>query len=213
MCSFVSGCFHLACCFQDTSTWKCVSLLPFLWQNNIPLGGLIHLSTDTWVVSPFRLRGIVLLITRVWKCLFASLPSVLLVMYLGLELLDYKVVPCFFEAFNWCFLIRLKGHGQTGNTMLGNFQQVLSSNHCPASLPANHMHFTCCPNCFCLYVLSHVWLCDPMDCSLPGTCVHGILQARILEWVAVSSSRGSPWPRDWNWVSCIAGRFFTILSF
>ena len=94
-----------------------------------------------------------LLKTRVWKCLFASLPSVILVMYLGLKLLDYKVVPCFFEAFNWYFLIRLKGHGQTGNTMLGNFQQVLSSNHCPASLPANHMHFTCCPNCFCLVCL------------------------------------------------------------
>ena len=35
-------------------------------------------------------------------------------------------------------------------------------------------------------------LCDPMDCSLPGSSVHGILQARILEWVAISSSRGSP---------------------
>ena len=39
-------------------------------------------------------------------------------------------------------------------------------------------------------------LCDPMDCSPPGSCVHGILQARILEWVAVSSSRGSSPPRD-----------------
>ena len=39
-------------------------------------------------------------------------------------------------------------------------------------------------------------LCNPMDCSLPGSSVHGILQARILEWVAVSSSRGSSQPRD-----------------
>ena len=39
-------------------------------------------------------------------------------------------------------------------------------------------------------------LCDPMDCSLPGSSVHGILQARILEWVAISSSRGSSQPRD-----------------
>ena len=38
-------------------------------------------------------------------------------------------------------------------------------------------------------------LCDPMDCSPPGSCVHGILQARILEWVAISSSRGTSWPR------------------
>ena len=39
-------------------------------------------------------------------------------------------------------------------------------------------------------------LCDPMDCSLPGSSVHGVLQARILEWVAISSSRESSWPRD-----------------
>ena len=53
-------------------------------------------------------------------------------------------------------------------------------------------------------------LCDPMDCSPPGSSVHGILQARILEWVAISFSRGSSWLRDWTQVSCIAGRFFTI---
>ena len=51
--------------------------------------------------------------------------------------------------------------------------------------------------------------CDPMDCSLPGSSVHGILQARILEWVSISFSRGSSQPRNWTWVSCIAGRFFT----
>ena len=39
--------------------------------------------------------------------------------------------------------------------------------------------------------LSHVRLCDPMDCSLPGSSVHGIFQARVLEWVAISFSRGS----------------------
>ena len=52
-------------------------------------------------------------------------------------------------------------------------------------------------------------LCDPMDYSTPGSSVHGILQARILEWVAVSSSRGSSQPRDQTCVSCIVGRFFT----
>ena len=51
--------------------------------------------------------------------------------------------------------------------------------------------------------------CDPMDCSLPGSSVHGISQARILEWVAISLSRGSPQPRNQTWVSCIAGGFFT----
>ena len=53
-------------------------------------------------------------------------------------------------------------------------------------------------------------LCDPMDCSLPGSSVHGIFQARILEWVAISFSRGSSWPRDWTQVSRIVGRCFTI---
>ena len=52
--------------------------------------------------------------------------------------------------------------------------------------------------------------CDPMDCSLPGSSVHGILQARILEWVAVSFSRGSSGPRDRTRASCIAGSLFTI---
>ena len=53
-------------------------------------------------------------------------------------------------------------------------------------------------------------LCDPMDCSLPGSSVQGISQARILEWVAISFSRGSSWSRDQTWVSCIAGRVFTV---
>ena len=53
-------------------------------------------------------------------------------------------------------------------------------------------------------------LCDPMDCSPPGSSVHGILQARTEEWVAISFSRGSSWPRDQTWVSCVAGKFFTV---
>ena len=53
-------------------------------------------------------------------------------------------------------------------------------------------------------------LCDPMDCSLPGSSVHGILQVRISEWVSISFSRRSFWPWDWTQVACIAGRFFTI---
>ena len=52
--------------------------------------------------------------------------------------------------------------------------------------------------------------CDPLDCSLPGSSVHGILQARILEWVAISFSRGSSQPRDQTPVFYIAGRLFTV---
>ena len=55
-------------------------------------------------------------------------------------------------------------------------------------------------------------LCNPIDCSLPGSSVHGIPQARILEWVAIPFSWGFSQPRDQTWVSCIAGRFFKCLS-
>ena len=48
-----------------------------------------------------------------------------------------------------------------------------------------------------------------MDCSPPGSFVHGILQAKILEWISISFYRGSSWPRDRTYVSCVAGRFFT----
>ena len=53
-------------------------------------------------------------------------------------------------------------------------------------------------------------LCDPMDYTQPGFLVHRILQARTLEWVPISFSRGSSQPRDQTWISCITGRFSTI---
>ena len=64
-----------------------------------------------------------------------------------------------------------------------------------------------------LVAQSCLTLCDPMDCSPPGFSVHlcpGILQARILEWVAIRFSWETPQSRDWTLVSCIAGRFFTV---
>ena len=53
-------------------------------------------------------------------------------------------------------------------------------------------------------------LCNPVDCSPPGSSVHGILQARILEWSTIPFSRGSSQPRDQTCVSGIAGEFFTL---
>ena len=53
-------------------------------------------------------------------------------------------------------------------------------------------------------------LCDHMDCSLSGSSVHGIFQARVLEWIAISFSRVSSWPRNRTQVSPIAGRLFTV---
>ena len=60
-----------------------------------------------------------------------------------------------------------------------------------------------------LVAQSCLTLCGgPMDCSLPGSSIHGIFQAEMLEWVAIPFSRGSSPPKDQTWVSCIAGRFF-----
>ena len=55
-------------------------------------------------------------------------------------------------------------------------------------------------------------LCDPMDCSLPGSSVYGILQARILEWVAIPFSRGSSQLSNRTQVSRVTGRFFTVVA-
>ena len=71
------------------------------------------------------------------------------------------------------------------------FTQLLSSNVCVKVTQS-------CPT-----------LCNPMDYSLPGSSVYGILRARILEWVAIPFSRGYSQPRDQTRVFCIASRFFT----
>ena len=88
--------------------------------------------------------------------------------------------------------------------------------------------WVCVCVCVCVYVCVYVCvsacsatqscltLCDPMDCSLPGSSIHGILQARILEWGAISYSRGSSQSRDWTHVSCIlciGSRFLTPLLY
>ena len=61
-----------------------------------------------------------------------------------------------------------------------------------------------------LVTQSCLTLSYPMNWDSPGSSIHGIIQARILEWVAISFSRGSSWPRDGTQVFCIAGRLFTV---
>ena len=58
--------------------------------------------------------------------------------------------------------------------------------------------------CVCVHAQLCPTLCDPMDCSPLGSSVHDIFQARILEWVAISISRGSSRPRNWTHVSCFS---------
>ena len=103
-------------------------------------------------------------------------------------------------------------------------QQKLTQ-HCKATIPhflknclsehkGRHSHRKFCGSSNLLHATCYAQPCltlwNPRDCSPPGFSVHGILQTRILGWVAVLFSRGSSWPRVWTWVSCIAGRFFTI---
>ena len=80
--------------------------------------------------------------------------------------------------------------------------------------PSREWHFISSffSQCFAVLIQSCLSLCDPMDCNLPGSSVHGIFQARILEWVAISFSRGPSQPKDQTYISCsltLAGRFFT----
>ena len=64
--------------------------------------------------------------------------------------------------------------------------------------------------CYCCLVAKLCpTLCYPMDCSLPGSSVHGISQTRILEWLAISISKGFSGPRGQTPISCLSGRFFT----
>ena len=65
--------------------------------------------------------------------------------------------------------------------------------------PGGFFHCCCC---CCLVAHLCPTLCNPMDCSPPGSSVHGISQASILEWVAISSSKGSSQPSDWTHISC-----------
>ena len=92
-----------------------------------------------------------------------------------------------------------------GNWNLGRLTSPsMSSDSGAETTPRSYVTVLCAQS-----VQSCLTLCDPMDHSLPGSSVHGSLQARILEWVAMPSSRKSSQPGDQTWVSCIVGRFFT----
>ena len=85
--------------------------------------------------------------------------------------------------------------------------QFLRKSNIECIIPLTHLTTaTLCPK----LLQSCPTLCDPMDCSPPRSSVHGILQARIVETVAISFSRESSRPRDRTCVSCIADRFFII---
>ena len=97
---------------------------------------------------------------------------------------------------------RIPGKGEPGGLpSMGSHRVRHNWSDLAAAAAAMHIHGQSSPSC--------PTLCNPMNYSPPSYSVHGILQARILQWVAMPSSRGSSRPKDWIWVSCIAGRFFT----
>ena len=114
----------------------------------------------------------------------------------------------FFSCHSWYSSEKLRTNGFWSPISecvhVGVFSPTLTSN---SWIPTSWVSYLCLVSQSCLT------LCDSMDCSLPGSSVHGILQARILEWVAGPSFRGSSWPRDQTHISYIypalAGRFFT----
>ena len=94
-----------------------------------------------------------------------------------------------------------------------NIEQQIGSKlgkECIKAVYSHPAYLTYMQNKVKLVAQSCLTLCDLIDCSLPGSSVHGIFQARILEWVAISFSRGSSQPRDGTQVSSIAGRRFTV---
>ena len=83
---------------------------------------------------------------------------------------------------------------------------ICTSPSAPAYADPSH-----CISCYCfsLVTKSCMTLCNPRDCSPPGSSVHGVSQARILEWVSIFFYSRSSWPRNWTHVSGLAGRFLT----
>ena len=103
------------------------------------------------------------------------------------------------------------------NTLFQQPKRLIYRWKLPDSQYWNQIDYVLCVTCSllwsCLCVLvvqSCLTLCDLIDYNLPCSPVPGILQARILEWIAILFSRGSSWLRDWTQISYIAGRFFTI---
>jgi len=102
----------------------------------------------------------------------------------------------------------------SGDKLLGFFQCVFETSILTGWYPylwsylAFSVSFCITDECECVLVAQLcLTLCDPVDCSPPGSSVPGILQARILEWVAIPFSRGSSRPRDQTMSSALAGRF------
>ena len=117
------------------------------------------------------------------------------------------------SSLSHCNIINLK-NSPVSLTVFSVCFEVSSPSQCQQfGVPQHQFLISSCTLSLKVKVLvtqSYPTLCDTVDCSLPGFSVQGILQARILKWIAIAFCRGSSWPGNQARVSCIAGRFFTI---
>ena len=117
-----------------------------------------------------------------------------------------KVAPPSFHVLEEMFLVSIEGRKSPHLKDCYMDQQTVAQTPWPRT-KWDCQYLTECPS-ESEVAQSCLILCNPMHCSLPGSSVHGIFQARVLEWVAISFSRGSFQPRDWTRVSRTAGRCF-----
>ena len=102
--------------------------------------------------------------------------------------------PLLFCLGRWC--LKFFMHSSASHTLI--FKRTIS-----VPFKLNLKLTQHCKSTICAQSVSRVQLCDLMDCIPPESSVHGVLQARILEWVVISYSTRSSWPRDWTHISCI----------
>ena len=119
-----------------------------------------------------------------------------------------SLVPNSTEPYSFCkefgFYLRVRRKGAIGGFEAeGQHDQIYILVILSACCAENRLKWVVCEMPCCVLVAQPCpTLCDPMDCSQPGSSAHEILQARVLEWVAISFSRGSSQPRDWTWILC-----------
>ena len=155
--------------------------------------GILQARVLAWVAIPF-FRGSSQPRDQTWvSCIADSLP----LEPPGKPVLSLR---CFLFLFFWCYAVSL-WYLCVGRMLKSSYWEFIE-------LPGFE-NFVCVYMCVLVAQLCLI-LCHPINCSPPDFSVHGILQARILEWIAILLSRGTSQPRDWTLVSCFTGRFFTV---
>ena len=190
--------------FNPESTWTCGFYSnTLLMIPHVDTNPLVHTSWVQWLLAISNsLKSTILFSNKPWSILLNVLTKLRFVLFFGISLwaimfprlgFIYCELSGTYQRQLFFFLSQI-GHffvNDIATTVLSASESVLKV-----------LVTQLCPT-----------FCEPMNCSPPGSSDNGILQARVLEWVAISFSRGSSWPRAWTQVSCIAGRFLTVWIF